>query len=295
MKTRAAGHLRLPLALITAFVALSASAESSLIEQGRAALGRGDSDAAIAVLEKAVAQDPKSAEARFCLATAYSSKAQASGMIGVAQYGPKAKEGFEQAVALDPKNVQARFALVQMYASAPAIMGGSFDQAFEQAKAIKAIDPIVGHRAFAFVYSQEKKLDLARKEYADAIREQPDSPKAHSYFGQYLVSVEKNYRAAFEEFTTALKVDSTYMAAFYHLGRTAALADTNLASGEQCLKKYLGYTPKENEPTLANAHYWLGAIYEKEGKKAEAKQSYEAALKLNPTLKDASEALKRVS
>jgi hypothetical protein len=39
----------------------------------------------------------------------------------------------------------------------------------------------------------------------------------------------------------------------------------------------------------------LGATYEKEAKKAEARQSYQAALKLNPALKRASEALKRVS
>jgi Flp pilus assembly protein TadD len=40
---------------------------------------------------------------------------------------------------------------------------------------------------------------------------------------------------------------------------------------------------------------FLGAVYEKEGKKTEAKQAYEAALKLNPTLKSAAEGLKRVS
>ena len=73
-------------------------------------------------------------------------------------------------------------------------MGGSFDKAFEQAKEIKALDPIVGHRAYAFIYSQQKKPDLAKKEYADAIREQPDSPKAHSYLGQYLVNTEKRLR-----------------------------------------------------------------------------------------------------
>lgn len=66
-------------------------------------------------------------------------------------------------------------------------------------------------------------------------------------------------------------------------------------SGEESLKKYLGHSPKANEPTMARAHYFLGSIYEKQGKKAEAKQSYEAALKLNSSLKDAREALKRVS
>ena len=97
------------------------------------------------------------------------------------------------------------------------------------------------------------------------------------------------------ELETALKIDPNYMPALYHLGRIASLADTNLVRGEEALKQYLAYTPKENEPTLASAHTFLGAVYEKEGKKAEAKQSYETALKLNPTLKQAAEGLKRVS
>ena len=48
------------------------------------------------------------------------------------------------------------------------------------------------------------------------------------------------------------------------------------------------------EPSLANAQYYLGLIYEKQGKRPEAKASFEAAL-LNPTPKEAAEALKRVS
>jgi Tfp pilus assembly protein PilF len=154
---------------------------------------------------------------------------------------------------------------------------------------------VVGHRAFAFVYTQQKQLDLARKEYTDAIRERPRSAKAHSYFGQYLVTTEKNYPAAFAEFESALNVDSTYAAALYHIGRTAGIADSNLARGEQSLQKYLGHRPKESEPPLANAHLHLGTIHEKQGRKAEARKNYEDALKLNPTLKDASEGLKRVS
>ena len=86
------------------------------------------------------------------------------------------------------------------------------------------------------------------------------------------------------------------MPPLYHIGRIASVANANLPRGEETLRKYLsGYTPKDNEPTLANAHYWLGAVLEKAGKKAEAKKSYETALKLNPGLKQATEALKRVS
>ena len=288
-------HMRFPLAMLAALAAGSVPAQTPLIEQGRAAISRGDNDAAIDILEKAVTQSPKSAEAHLTLGNAYAAKVQAGGMFAAAKYASKIKDEWQTAVALDPTYVDARFGLIQVYAGAPGIMGGSFEKAFEQAKEIKAIDPVVGHRAYGFIYSQQKKLDLARREYVDAIREEPNSPKAHSYFGQYLANVEKNYTASFAEFETALKLDPNYMPAFYHLGRAASLGNTNLVRGEEALKQYLAYTPKENEPTLANAHYWLGAVYEKEGRKAEAKQAYQAALKLNPSLKQASEALSRVS
>lgn len=283
------------LAILAALAAAPLLAQPTLIEQGRAAIGRGDSDAAIDILQKAVAQAPKSAEAHYWLGSAYGAKVQAGGMFAAAQYASNIKEEFEKAVALDPKYVDARYGLVQVYAGAPALMGGSYEKAAEQAKEIKAIDPVVGHRAYAFIYSQQSKLDLANKEYVDAIREQPKSAKAHSFFGQYLASAEKNYAAAFTELETSLKLDPHYMPAFYHLGRIASVATTNLARGEEALKQYLAYTPKENEPTLASGHTFLGAVYEKEGKKAEAKQAYETALKLNPTLKQPAEGLKRVS
>jgi tetratricopeptide (TPR) repeat protein len=288
-------NLRVPFAIIPALVAVSLFAQIPQIDQARAAINRGDSDAAIDILEKAIVQSPQSAEAHFYLGKAHVDKGGKGSIFTAAGHVSTAMAEFEKAIVLNPRYVDARFALAEMYAGAPSMMGGSIDKAVEQAKAITPLDPTVAHRVYALIYAQQQKPDLAKKEYTDAIREQPNSPKAHSYFGQYLLNTEKNYAAAFTEFDAALKVDPHYMAAFYHLGRTAALGNTNLARGEDALKQYVVYTPKENEPTLANANYFLGAVYEKEGKKAEAKQSYEAALKLNPTLKDASEGLKRVS
>ncbi len=55
------------------------------------------------------------------------------------------------------------------------------------------------------------------------------------------------------------------------------------------------YTYGRNNPIRFFAHYRLGQIFENQGRKTEAKQSYEAALQLNPGLKEAAEALKRVS
>jgi tetratricopeptide (TPR) repeat protein len=287
--------MRLALAIVVVSAGASFAAHTAEIEQARAALNRGDSDAAITVLEKAVAADPKSAEVHYYLGSAYAGKAQTAGMMAGMTYGPKALSEFEQSVALDPKYAEARLSLAEMYAYAPSMMGGSTDKAIEQAKALRSLDPMLAHRAYAVIYTQQKKPELAKKEYLDGIAEQPKSAKAHSYLGVYLANAEKDYAGAFTEFETALKLDPGYMVASYQLGRTASLADSNLARGEASLKRYLGYTPKETEPPLANAHYWLGALYEKQGRKAEAKASYEAALKLNPGLKLASDALKRVT
>ena len=287
--------MRIAIALLAALAAVSLSAQTPLVDQGRAALMRGDADAAVDALEKAVAQSPNSAEAHYWLGSAYGTKAQRSGMFSAAMLAPKAKGELEKAVALNPSYVEARFAVMEFYAVAPGFMGGDFDKALEQAKEIKARDALMGHRAYAFVYSQQKKPELAKHEYLEALREQPNSPKAHSYYAQHLANVEKNYKSAFEELDTALRLDPAYMPAWFHIGRVAAVSGANLARGEEALKKYLGYTPQVNEPPTANTHYWLGTIYEKLGRKAEAKQSYQTALKLNPALKSAAEALKRVS
>ena len=205
------------------------------------------------------------------------------------------RDHYEKAVKLEPGQLEARYALMQFYGFAPEMLGGSLVKSLEQAKAIQALDPVVGHRAYGFIYERQKQLDRARKEYVDAVHEFPHSSRAHNYFGQYLMNVENNSAAAFEEFESAVTSASPYMPAFYNLGRTAALAGTNLPRGEAALKKYLAYTPTVIEPTVASANYFLGIIYEKQGKTAEAKRSYETAYRLNPGLKDVKQALKRVS
>jgi tetratricopeptide (TPR) repeat protein len=287
--------MRMRFTVLTALAAASLYAQTALIDQGPAALDRGDLDAATALLDKAVAQSPNSAEAHYYLGSAYGAKAQKASIFSAASLAGKTRDEFEKAVALNPKWIEARFALVEYYTQAPAIVGGSFDKAAAQAAEIKKLDPLQGHRAYVIIYSAQKKPELAKKECLEAVQEQPNNPKPHSFLGQYLVNGEKNYAAGFGEFETAIKLDPSYMPAWFQLGRAAGVSGTNLARGEEALKKYLGTTPKENEPPLASAHYWLGAIYEKQNRKADAKREYETALKMNPNLQTAADALKRVS
>lgn len=282
------------LAVVAVLIAIPLLAQNSLIDQGRAAMNRNDADAAAALFEKAVAQNPKSAEAHYLLGTAYGSQAQKAGIFGQASLAGKTKDEFEKAVELDPALTDARFGLVEFYAMAPGIIGGSYDKAFAQVAEIKKHDPLMAHRAAAFIYTQQKKPDEARNEYLAEVRENPKSARAHIDLGvSYIVA--KNFKAAADEFETAAKVDPTYMPVYFRIGQGAVLSNSNYAHGEEALRKYLAYTPKENEPSHARAHYWLGQLFEKQGKKAEAKASFETSLKLNPGQKDVVEALKRVS
>jgi Tfp pilus assembly protein PilF len=185
--------------------------------------------------------------------------------------------------------------LLEFYVSVPAIAGGSESAALEQATEIRRRDALDGHRAFARIHTAAKKPDLARKEYDDMVKEQPASARAHYFFGVYLMLTEKNYKSAGDEFESAVRLDPSYMPAYFQIGHVAALAANNFARGEETVKKYLWYRPKDEEPSVARAHYWLGAIYEKQGQKAEAKSSYGASLKINPNQKDADAAMKRVS
>lgn len=254
---------------------------------------RGEPTKAAEYFEKAVALEPNNADDHYQLGSAYGLAGAGAGMFGAMSMGRKAKAEWERAVQLDPHFILARFALMEFYIAAPAIVGGSASAAMEQATEIRKRDAIDGHRAFARIHTAAKKPDLARKEYDDMLKEQPASARAHYYFGVYLMLTDKDYTSAGDEFESAVRLDPSYMPAYSQIGHVAVLAAKNFARGEETLKKYLAYRPKDEEPSVARADYWLGGIYEKQGKKAEA--NYAASLKINPNQKDVDEAMKRVS
>jgi Flp pilus assembly protein TadD len=281
-------------AVFAVLIVLPLLAQSPLLDQGRAAMSRNDADSAATLFEKAVAQNPKSAEAHYLLGTAYGSQAQNAGIFSQASLAGKTKNEFEKAVELNPSLLDARYALVEYYTMAPGIIGGSFDKAFAQAAEIRKHDPLMAHRAAAFIYTHQQKMDEARNEYLTEVREFPKSARAHIDLGVSYIAA-KNYKAASDEFETAASVEPAYIPVYFRLGQASVLTNSNYARGEESLRRYLAYTPKDDEPPLARAHYWLGQIYEKQGKKAEAKASFATSLKLKANQKDVAEALKRVS
>ena len=263
-------------------------------EQALALISRREPDKAAELLEKAVIADPKNADLHYLLGAAYGEMAQKAGKLKQVSLAKKAKNSLERAVELNPRHTDARFALISYYLLAPGFLGGGDDKALAQARAIRSYDGIDGHRAMGRIYTSQKKPDLARKEYVDAVRENPKSAKAHYILGNFYFN-EKNWSAALHEYDMALQLDASYMPAYLRIGQVAARSESNYPRGEEVLRRYLAYTPKANEPGHAPAWTALGIIQEKQGKKSDAKASYANALRLAPGDKGVIEALKRVS
>ena len=261
---------------------------------GRIAAGESDAEKAQGFFEKAIAKKPNDARYHYWLGRAYGEQAEKASIFRQASLAGKTCDEFERAVALDPNFIDARMALIEYYTQAPSIMGGSEEKALAQAAEVRKRDPLRGHEAYAGIYSRQKKTDLARKEYVDAVREQPSSPRAHYLLGIVLMGIDKNYPAALQEYDAALKLDPNYMPAVFQVGHVAALSNTNLTRGEESLRRYLASRPGEDDPPIFRAYYWLGYIDEREGKRAEAKQNYEKSLSLRSGQKDVEERLKAV-
>ena len=284
------------LSVIGLFAAFSlyAATAADYATQGEAALYRGEAEKAAELLEKAVALEPKNAQYHYLLGAAYGELAQNAGKLKQVSLAKKTKAAFERTIELNPNHLEARFALISYYLLAPGFLGGGEDKARAQAAEIKRRDSIDGHRAYARIYLHQKKQDLARKEYVDAVRAHPKSAKAHYFLGNFYFN-EKNWPAALHEYDMTLRLDPAYMPAYLRIGQHATRSESNYARGEEALRRYLAYTPTEKEPGHAQAWFALGLIQEKQGKKAEAKASYANALKLAPGDKSVLEALKRVS
>ena len=282
--------------VICLFAALPLLAETAAgyAAAGKAALDEDEHQKAAELFEKAIALESRNAQHHYQLGIAYGELARKANVLKQASLAKKTKAAFEKAVELDPKHIDARFALISYYLLAPGFMGGGADKALAQAAEIRKLDALDGHRAYARVYMNQKKNDLARKEYVDAVREQPKSAKAHYYLGNFYLN-EKNWAAALHEFDMALQLDPAFMPAYLGVARHAGRAAQNYARGEEAARKYLAYKPADDEPGHAAAWYALGQIQEKQGRKVDARASYRNALKLAPGDETVTEALKRVS
>lgn len=222
-------------------------------------VAKGDADGAVKAGEKAVQLAPASSEYQLQLGDTYGFAAQKAGMLSMMGLAKKSRLAYEKAVELDPQNLAARQSLMSFYQMAPSMMGGGADKAYAQADAIKQLDPVRGHVAYAILYIGEKK-----------------------------------YSEAFGETKEVLKTTPDHYAALFQFGRAAALSGSRIDEGLAAMKKCLELPPTPGAPGHDAAHWRLGNLWEKKGDKPAARAAYRASLAVNPNFQQAAEALKKL-
>jgi len=278
---------------LAAISATSAAAASELEKQCEPLLAAGKFAEAQDIAQKAIAADPKDAEAQYYLgvvlieqdnyadATPQFEKAVAlapniskyhrglgdahglaalhAGLFHKLGLAKKSKAAYEKAVELDPASVNARASLINYLWQAPAIAGGGKDKAFAQIDELEKINPPAG-RAQRLAYCIK----------------------------------DKNYAAARALLASELAANPDNYLALYQTGQIAALSGENPDAGAAALQRCLALAPPNDAPGHANAHYQLGLIAERKGDKPAARASYQAALTLAPDFKEAKTALEKL-
>jgi tetratricopeptide (TPR) repeat protein len=245
---------------------------------------------AIAAGEKATALGPKNAQAFYWLGNAYGNRIGDVGMLSKMTMAPKLRDAFEQAVKLDPALIDARSSLIEFYLQAPGAIGGGIDKARAQATAIAKYDRVKGLMAQARIAIHEEKPAEALKAYETAYALKPNDPQLRVSLIM-LYQKSKRWKDAYA-LAKQWTVEAPKQAKpWYQIGRLAAESGQYLAEGEAALRTYLKLGRETGDPEPKHAHYRLGQVLAKAGRKDEARAELQAALKIDAKFKEAKEAL----
>ena len=241
--------------------------------------------------EKAVKQDEGNALYHFWLGSALGDEAQKASKLRQPFLARRVKSEFERAVALDPKMLDARFGLVDFYSIAPGIMGGSMDKAREQAAEIGKLNGMRGHMARARIAQREKNDTAMIAAYEAAIAAAPDSTPAY-YNLQAFYRGKQRWPEALAVMDRLIKARPDEAPAHAWYGIISANGGIEMERGERELKWYLANpVPNDSPRSTANVTFRLGTIYEKTGRKEEARAAYNEALRIVPDHAEAKKAL----
>lgn len=288
-------------------------------------------DDVIKMIQPLLAQAPNNAEYHIILADAYGQKASAenAGTFERMRSGRTMKKEGDTALSLDPKNVDALQGMIEFHLQAPGIVGGDKKKADEYADRLVAIDPVKGNFKKAEIAAQQKREDQVEVSYQKALAANPTSYDAMVRLGGFYAGEKhRDYEKSDKYLRQALQIDPGRSGAYAVLAQTLVLRErwtdldqlldraeracpedfsyyfqagrVLLTTGkdneraERFFRKYVTQEPEVGRPSWAQAHWRLGLVLEKQGKKDQARKEIETALKLDPELKAAEKDLKRV-
>ncbi|MBS1840934.1 MAG: tetratricopeptide repeat protein [Acidobacteria bacterium] len=251
-------------------------------------------DRAVASAERAVAIDPKNSVYHEWLGRTYGEKADHSGWFSALSLAKKARKEFATAVELNERNFSAMQALIEFDCSAPGIAGGGEDKAAKEIEKIASLDVAEGHYARGNCRRQKKDYAVADAEFTKALDSNLKSADLVYDIGDYAMKQDQADRLL-SVVQMGQKLDPKDPRGAFYLATAQILRGEKIAESEKAIREYLEKAPKRNNyPSPAIAHYWLGRLAENQKSRDAAIAEYETALKLEPKNRYATEALKRI-
>ncbi|MES3035703.1 MAG: tetratricopeptide repeat protein [Gemmatimonadota bacterium] len=250
-------------------------------------------DSAARQFDAATSANPRSSAAFLWVGNITAHRARLGDTQTKLRLAPAIRDAYQKAITLDGANIDAREGLMQYLLATPAPLGGDKVKAAEQATAIGKVDPYRGLGAALAVASANGDKATVERLLLGATTTYPDSVIGWANLSAMQADAGR-HADAFATITRWQARRTNAMFALFSIGRTAAVSGQQLQRGEQALQQYLRGRRGPNDPPLANANYRLGQVYEKQGRKAEARTAYQTALRSNPSMRDASVALERV-
>jgi tetratricopeptide (TPR) repeat protein len=268
--------------------AVADDAQPPQIAEIRALLRASEVDAAVAASERAVKVLAGNARVWWWAGRAYGQKAMRANVLSMAKWAGRTREAFEKAVALDPDHLDARFDLMSYYLMAPSLVGGGKDKASAQAAAIAQRDASMGKVAASRIASHDKQPDQAATLLAEALALDGDNTTARSGLAS-LAAQRKDWAAARAVWQAQLARDKHQALAHYQLGRIAALAGEDLEQGLAHLDSFLAADELPEELSHAAAHWRRGQLLDKLGRRDEAIEALQHAVR-DPGVRELAEA-----
>lgn len=321
------GHYKRARVVLQQRLAANGGDAEALYLMSKAENAFGHPDEATKLAEKAVAAAPQNAEYHVQLGQLYGGEAANASMFRQMSLARSVRHEAETALQLDPKNAEAHYLNMQFMAQAPGIAGGDKNKARKELAEIQKLDPATG--AYAEIdLGEALKEKIADPEalYRAAEKAKPgydthrrvcaylinnkrypeglacakaliaaDGSRVTGYAYEAIVfAINKDWDALEAVLAESEKAVPDDLAPYFQAGRMIAQNGSDYARADKYLRKYLTQDPEGGEPQLSRAHWRLGQVLEKQGKKPEAIAEFEAAVKLEPKFKPAADDLKRL-
>ncbi len=281
-------------ACLTARAAERPAEALALFYLGRTYYERRQTGPAIEWLGRAVARQPERSEFHDWLGRAYGIAAQRASLVRQFGLAVQARQEFARAVELDPANPDALADLIEFQTQAPAFLGGSFEQASRHAAELERRDPLRGRLARAEIQlRQPAGLPAAERLLRAAAADFPGDPRPHLALAGAFERAARFEQAA-DELAAALQLGPDDAEAHAAFARVAVASGRRLDRAVELLAADLERLPPEDDAALADCHYALGAVLERQGDRGRAREHYREALRRDPGLSAARAALRRL-